>query len=77
MNTSPTASDCGMYETTDYLGVGGGGGRGFRDNLSFYRFLLGPGNVSLRTLHQQGISEPEFYGNLVYKIRKIIGKSNF
>ena len=25
---------------------------------------------------QQGISEPEFYGDLVYRIRKIVGKSN-
>ena len=33
-------------------------------------------NVSLRTL-QQGISEPEFYGNLVYKIIKFVGKSSF
>ena len=34
-------------------------------------------NVSLRTLLQQGISEPEFYGDLVYRIRKIVWKSNF
>ena len=34
-------------------------------------------NVSSRKLLQQGISEPEFYGDLVYKIRKIVGKSNF
>ena len=34
-------------------------------------------NVSLRKLLQQGISEPEFYGDLVYRIRKIVGKSNF
>ena len=34
-------------------------------------------NVSLRKLLQQGISEPEFYGNLVNRIRKIVGKSNF
>ena len=26
---------------------------------------------------QQGISEPEFYGDLVYRIRKIVGKSYF
>ena len=32
---------------------------------------------SLSKLLQQGISEPEFYGDLVYKIRKIVGKSNF
>ena len=34
-------------------------------------------NVSLRKLLQQGISEPEFNGDLVYRIRKIVGKSNF
>ena len=32
---------------------------------------------SLKTLLQQGISEPEFYGDLVYRFRKIVGKSNF
>ena len=26
---------------------------------------------------QRGISEPEFYGDLVYRFRKIVGKSNF
>ena len=34
-------------------------------------------NVNLRKLLQQGISEPEFYGDLVYSIRKIVGKSKF
>ena len=31
-------------------------------------------NVGLKTLLLQGLSEPEFYGDLVYKSRKIIGK---
>ena len=31
-------------------------------------------NVSLKTLLQQGISEPEFYDDLVYRLRKIVGK---
>ena len=26
---------------------------------------------------RQGISEPEFYGGLVYKLKKIFGSSNF
>ena len=46
----------------------------------FYRrhsALLEKYSVSLKTLLQQGISEPEFYGNLVYNLRKIVGKSNF
>ena len=32
---------------------------------------------SLKTLLQQGLSEPEFYGDLVYRFRKIESKSNF
>ena len=34
-------------------------------------------NVGLKTLLLQGISEPEFFGDWVYKFRKIIGKHNF
>ena len=34
-------------------------------------------SVSLKTLLQQGISEPEFYGDLVYRCRKNVGKSKF
>ena len=34
-------------------------------------------NVGLRTLLLQGLSEPEFYSDLVYKFRKIIGKYDF
>ena len=42
----------------------------------FYRrhsALLEKYSVSLKTLLQQGISEPEFYGDLVYRFRKIVG----
>ena len=48
--------------------------------LKFYcrhSALLEKYNVSLTTLLQQGVSEPEFYGDLVYRFRKIVGKSNF
>ena len=31
----------------------------------------------IKTLLQQGISELEFYGDLVYRVRKFVGKSNF
>ena len=31
----------------------------------------------LKTLLLQGLSEPEFYGDLVYKFRKIISKKDF
>ena len=34
-------------------------------------------SVSLKTLLQQGILEPEFYGDLVYRFRKMVGQSNF
>ena len=34
-------------------------------------------NVGLKTFLLQGFSEPEFYGDLVYKFRKIIGKNDF
>ena len=34
-------------------------------------------NVGLKTLLLQGLSETEFYGDLVYKFRKIIGKIDF
>ena len=46
----------------------------------FYRrhsALLEKSSVSLKTLLQQGVSEPEFYSDLVYRFRKIVGKSNF
>ena len=34
-------------------------------------------NVGLKTLLLQGLSEPEFYGDFVYKFRKIISKYDF
>ena len=34
-------------------------------------------NIGLKTLLQQGISEPIFYRDLVYKFRRTVGKSNF
>ena len=46
----------------------------------FYRrhsALVEKYSVSLKTLLQQGISESEFYGDLVYIFRKTVGKYNF
>ena len=34
-------------------------------------------NICLKTLLQQGISEPVFYGDLVYKFKIIVGKPYF
>ena len=31
-------------------------------------------NIGLKTLLQQGISEPIFYGDLIYKFKRIVGK---
>ena len=33
--------------------------------------------VGLKTLLLQGLSEPEFYGDLVYKFKKVIGTNDF
>ena len=34
-------------------------------------------NAGLKTLLLQGLSKSEFYGDLVYKFRNIIGKNDF
>ena len=34
-------------------------------------------NVGLKTLIREGLSEPEFYGDLVYKFKKPIGRKDF
>ena len=34
-------------------------------------------NVGLKTLLHEGLSEPEFYGDLIYKFKKIVGRSDF
>ena len=39
--------------------------------------LVAKYNIGLKTLLQQGISEPIFYGDLVNKFKQIIGESNF
>ena len=33
--------------------------------------------MEIKTLLQQGISEPVFYGDLVYKFKRIVGKRIF
>ena len=33
-------------------------------------------DVGLKSLLHQGLSEPEFYGDLVYKLKKIVGSKN-
>ena len=46
----------------------------------FYRRyfdLISKFQVGLKSLLRQGLSEPDFYGDLVYKLKKIVGSSNF
>ena len=39
--------------------------------------LISKFNVGLKSLLHQGISEPELYGDLVYKFKKIMGRADF
>ena len=42
-----------------------------------YYELISKFSVRLKTLLLQGLSEPEFYGDLVYKFKKLVGRSDF
>ena len=47
---------------------------------NFYRRhyeLVSKSNVGLKTLLHQGLYEPEFYGDLVYKFKKIVRRADF
>ena len=46
----------------------------------FYRRhyeLISKFNVGLMSLLREGLSEQEFYGDLVYKFKKLIGRNDF
>ena len=43
----------------------------------FFVFLISKFQVGLKSLLRQGLSEPDFYGDLVYKLKKIVGSNNF
>ena len=46
----------------------------------FYRRyfdLISKFQVGLKSLLRQGLSEPDFYGDLVYKLKKIVRSNNF
>ena len=48
--------------------------------FKFYRRhheLVSKTNVGLKSLLHQGLSEPEFYGDLVYKLKKIMDRTDF
>ena len=42
-----------------------------------YYYLISKFQIGLKSLLRQGLSEPEFYGDLVYKLKKIVGSNNF
>ena len=46
----------------------------------FYRrhyVLISTFNIGLKSLLHQGLSEPDIYDNLVYKFKKIMGRTDF
>ena len=48
-------------------------------NSQFYRRyydLISKFHIGLKSLLRQGLSEPEFYDDLVYKLSKIVGSNN-
>ena len=42
-----------------------------------YYDLISKFQVGLKSLLRQGLSEPDFYGDLVYKLKKIVGSAHF
>ena len=46
-------------------------------NQAFLMLDLFKFNVGLKSLLHQGLSDPEFYGDLVYKFKKIRGMTDF
>ena len=42
-----------------------------------YYDLISNSQVGLKSLLRQGFSEPDIYGDLVYKLKKIVGSNNF
>ena len=42
-----------------------------------YYDLISKFQVGLKSLLRQGLLKPDFYGDLVYKLKKIVGSNNF
>ena len=42
-----------------------------------YYDLISKFQIGLKSLLRQGLSEPEFYGDLVYKLKRFVGSNNF
>ena len=45
--------------------------------FTFSKFYRRHYDVGLQTLLHQDLSKPEFYGDLVYKFKKIVGRADF
>ena len=52
-------------------------GKTFSKFYRGYYDLISKFQVGLKSLLRQGLSEPEFHGDLVYKLKKIVGSNNF
>ena len=52
-------------------------GKTFSKFYRRYYDLISKFQVGLKSLLHQGLSEPEFYGDLVCKLKKIVGSNNF
>ena len=51
-----------------------------KQNSQFFRRhyeLISKFGVGLKTLLREGLSEPEFYGDLVYKLKRLTGRNDF
>ena len=49
----------------------------FSKSFRRYYDLISIFQAGLKSLLRHGFSEPEFYGDLVYKLKKIVGSNNF
>ena len=49
----------------------------FSKSYRQYYVLISKFQVGLKSLLRQGLSKPEFYGDLVYKLKQIVGSNNF
>ena len=52
-------------------------GKTFSKFYRRYYDMISKFQVGLKSLLPQGLSKPEFYGDLVYKLKKIVGSNNF
>ena len=51
--------------------------KAFSSSIADTMNLISKFNVGLKSLLHQSLSEPEFYGELVYKFKKIMGRTYF